>query len=165
MDMKVVMEKGNSLEILRVIGIHLRLAGVDRRTIADALGVSVEFLDKWYGIYVRHGAEGLWSRHKGSVGYLPETERNEIISYVAKQETMTLNDLISYIETKYGVVYESKQSYYDLLHEGRMSWKKTEKMNPKREESEVVPRREEIKKTPRTSGGYKGRQAGGMGRG
>ena len=62
-------------------------------------------------------------------------------------------------------MYESKQSYYDLLHEGRMSWKKTEKMNPKREESEVVPRREEIKKTPRTSGGYKGRQAGGMGRG
>lgn len=44
----------------------------------------------------------------------------------------------------YQVVYKSKQSYYDLLKEGGLSWKKTEKVNPKRDEAVVEKKREEI---------------------
>ena len=45
------------------------------------------------------------------------------------------------------MVYRSKQSYYDLLDAGGMSYHRSEKDNPKRDETQVLARREEIKKT------------------
>jgi len=51
-----------------------------------------------------------------------------------------------YVEEHFGVVYQSKQSYYDLLQLGGMSYHKSEKRNPKRDEAQVIARREEIKK-------------------
>ena len=33
--------------------------------------------------------------------------------------------------SEYDVIYESKQSYYDLFEEAGISWKKTAKLNPK----------------------------------
>ncbi len=34
--------------------------------------------------------------------------------------------------------YSSLSSYHKLLHEAGMSWKKTEKVNPKRDEEAVI---------------------------
>jgi hypothetical protein len=42
------------------------------------------------------------------------------------------------------VVYRSKQSYYQLLEAGGMSYHRSEKANPKRDEAQVLARREEI---------------------
>jgi len=41
-------------------------------------------------------------------------------------------------------VYKSKESYYQLLKEGGLSWKRSEKVNPKRDEEKVEQKREEI---------------------
>ena len=57
-----------------------------------------------------------------------------------------------YVEERYGVVYQSKQSYYDLLEVGGMSYHRSEKVNPKRDEAQVLARREEIKKNWRRGG-------------
>ena len=46
----------------------------------------------------------------------------------------------------YDVVYESKQSYYDLLEAAGLSWKKTSKVNPKADAKAVAA------KKPRSSG-------------
>ena len=51
-----------------------------------------------------------------------------------------------YVEERYGVVYHSKQSYYELLEAGGMSSHRSEKSNPKRDEAQVLTQREEIKK-------------------
>ena len=61
-------------------------------------------------------------------------------------ETVTVEEVRDYIEEHYGVVYQSKQSYYDLLEAGGMSYHRSEKGNPKRDEAQVLARREEIKK-------------------
>jgi putative transposase len=50
------------------------------------------------------------------------------------------------------VVYQSKQSYYELLEAGGMSDHRSEKGNPKRDEAQVLERREEIKKNWRRDG-------------
>jgi transposase len=50
------------------------------------------------------------------------------------------------IEARYGIVYQSKQSYYELLDASGLSYHCTEKGNPKRNEAQVLERREEIKK-------------------
>ena len=44
------------------------------------------------------------------------------------------------------MVYHSKQSYYDLLHEAGLSYHQTQATNPKRDEAPVLQKREEIKK-------------------
>ena len=44
------------------------------------------------------------------------------------------------------MVYHSKQSYYDLLHEAKLSWHQTQAVNPKGDEVQVLQKREEIKK-------------------
>jgi transposase len=62
-------------------------------------------------------------------------------------ETITVEAVRDYLEEQYGVVYESKQSYYDLMQAAGMSYHKSEKKNPRRDEGKVLERREEIKKS------------------
>lgn len=50
------------------------------------------------------------------------------------------------------MVYQSKQSYYELLEAGGMSYHRSEKSNPQRDQDQVLERREEIKKNWRRSG-------------
>ena len=54
--------------------------------------------------------------------------------------------LREYVDEQYAVVYQSKQSYDDLLHEAHSSWKKTEHSNPVRDEARVLAKREALKK-------------------
>jgi putative transposase len=42
-----------------------------------------------------------------------------------------LPELQAHLEDEYQVVFKSKQSYYDLLTEAGLSWKKSQKRNPK----------------------------------
>ena len=58
----------------------------------------------------------------------------------------SLADLVKYLKEVFEVEYKSMQSYYDLLHESNMSWHKSQKTNPRRDENQVLQRREEIKK-------------------
>jgi transposase len=66
--------------------------------------------------------------------------------------TVTLEEVRDEIEARYGIVYQSKQSYYDLLDASGLSYHRTEKSNPKRDEAQVLERREEIKKNWRRAG-------------
>jgi hypothetical protein len=50
------------------------------------------------------------------------------------------------VEAEHGIVYQSKQSDYDLLDAAGMSYHKSEKRNPNHDEQQVQERREEIKK-------------------
>ena len=58
-----------------------------------------------------------------------------------------MEELRDLIERRYDVVYQSKQSYYDILKEAGLSWHRTQAANPKKEEDLVLLKREEIKKT------------------
>lgn len=57
-----------------------------------------------------------------------------------------MEELRDLIERRYGVVYQSKQSYYDLLKAAGLSWHRTQTVNPKRDEGQVLLKREAIKK-------------------
>jgi putative transposase len=64
-----------------------------------------------------------------------------------------VEELRDYIERQFGIVYQSKQSYYDLLKEAGLSWHQTQAVNPKRDEGQVLLKREEIKKKTRGASG------------
>src|SRR5216684_980258 len=69
--------------------------------------------------------------------------------FSAAQICQVLNVSPQYVSKwkgQYGVVYQSKQSYYEFLEAGGMSYHRSEKVNPKRDAAQVLGRREEIKK-------------------
>lgn len=85
--------------------------------------------------------------YKGSEGYLSEAQKQEVVDFLKLQQSCSLETLTSYLEEKFDIIYKSKQSYYDLFDLAGMSWKKTEKINPKKDEQKVLEKQEDIKKT------------------
>ena len=121
--------------------------GLSATAVSELLKVSVQYVSKWKVKFEGEGASGLALGYVGSKGYLTEQERTATVAWIkACQPTLSVEQVRDYVEAEYEVVYESKQSYYDLLEAGGMSYHQTEKQNPKRDEGQVQARREEIKK-------------------
>ncbi len=134
-------------ECKRAFAVKLDLLEYSHSFIEELLDVSGSFIRKWRTQYERHGIDCLYVQYRGSQGYLSPEERAEVISFLTTKESYQVEDLRDYVEEQYDVIYKSKQSYYDLLHEAHISWKKTEKSNPARDEATVVAKREALKKT------------------
>ena len=110
------------------------------------LNVSPLYVSKWKGPYEAEGAAALRLGHRGSDGDLQKEARHEILQWIEGQETVSVEAVRDDVEVRYGVVYQSKQSDYDLWEAGGMSYHRSEKGNPKRDEAQVLTQREEIKK-------------------
>ena len=132
-------------EIKRAIAVKMVSQGFLTTDICDLLDVSDSFVSKWKTIYEEQGAKGLFLHYKGSQGFLTPHQRGEVILHLKNQTHFSVEELRDLIERRYGVVYPSKQSYYDLLKDAGISWHRTEPVNPKRDEHKVLQKREAIK--------------------
>lgn len=134
-------------EYKRGQAVKLSQAGLSRGEIAKALSVSEAFVSKWRGRYQRDGTAGLGLSYQGSAGFLSESEKEQVLDWLGQQSTqVSAESLSSYLDCQYGVRYRSKQSYYDLLSQAGMSYKKRQALNPNKDEQKVLDKREEIKK-------------------
>nr|WP_157999183.1 winged helix-turn-helix domain-containing protein [Anaplasma marginale] len=79
------------------------------------------------------GIAGLRLKYKGAKPLLNVEEKEEILKWLQQKNYWDLKELYSYILTNYNVTFKSKQSYYDLFKEAGISWKKSQKKNPKRD--------------------------------
>ena len=93
---------------------------------------------KWTGRYETGGVEALRLGYRGSESYLSVEQRREIEDWVGAHETVTVEEVRDYMEAHHGVVSQSKQSYYESLEAGGMSYHRSEKVNPKRDEAQVL---------------------------
>jgi len=141
-----IIDSPANLEVKRALAIKMILFGFKTEDICDLLNVSDSFVSKWKIIYENEGAGALELHYKGGTGFLTADQRDEIIFYLRNKPHCSVEELRDYIERYYGVVYQSKQSYYDLLKEGGLSWHQTQALNPKRDEAQMLQKREEIKK-------------------
>lgn len=135
-----------SLELKRAIAVKMVKRGFTYEQISEILNVSSFFIDKWRALYNKQGAKCFPVNYKGSEGYLTKEQYKEIDKFINTKSNCHLEALINFIKKEYGVVFKSKQTYYDLLHRAGMSWKKTEKANPKKDDKKVALKQEEIKK-------------------
>ncbi len=134
-----------SLELKRALAVQNTLVkGRSWNDVAQELGVSRAFICKWRSRYKKHGVEGLRLGYKGSKGYLSAKQKKEIIRWLHEQKYWSVNALKKEIDLRYDVVYKSKQSYYVLMHQARLSWKKNQKRNPKHDPELVKSKRNEI---------------------
>jgi putative transposase len=143
---KLIEETTDVRELKRALSVKLGEAGMAPEAIGEVLQVTPRAVRKWRKRYEREGVEGVHVRYRGSESYLSVAQRQEIEDWLGAQETITLEEVRDEIEARYGIVYQSKQSYYDLLDASGLSYHRTEKGNPKRNETQVLERREEIKK-------------------
>jgi putative transposase len=135
-----------SRELKRALAVKNTLAGHPWKDVMEELGVSWSFLGKWRQRYERQGVEGLKLGYKGSSGYLTPEAKADVIVWLQEPHHWSVADLRAYIHRRYGVEYQSRQSYYDLLHEAKLSWKKTQKRNPRADPEKVMATRTTIKK-------------------
>lgn len=140
-----VMNTGKPLETKRAIAVRMVMTGWMRHDVAEALDVSIAFVDKWKREYFEKGAGALRLRYKGSKGYLSKEKHQATLSWILEKETVTVDELYEYIMKEYGVEYRTRKSYTDLIHEAGFAWKKTEKTNPKRDEALIEAKKKKFR--------------------
>jgi putative transposase len=98
--------------------------------------------------------DGLLSAHQGARprAFLSPEKKAEVLAHIRSHRVFGFSDLVAYLQGVHGVSFKSGQSYYDLLHEAGMSWHKSRKTNPRRDEQKVQERRAEIKKNFKKKG-------------
>jgi putative transposase len=125
-------------ELKRAMVIQMRQQGYSYHQIASLLQVSESFIVKWQRLFQAQGVEGLQLGYWGTQGYLKPTDKQAVMLWLQQRQTCQLEELVTHIELTYGVVFQSKQSYYDLLHQAGLSWKKTQSRRPKKDEAQVA---------------------------
>lgn len=120
-------------ELKRALAVQMVLQDYRHREIHCVLQVSSGFISKWTQAFKQQGVKGLQLQHKGSTGYLDDGERLAVVQWLKQKNYWNLQELQAYLENSYDVVFRSLQSYYELFHVAGISWKKTQKRNPKKD--------------------------------
>lgn len=118
-------------ELKRAVAVQMYLSGMKHREIQGILSVSSGFISKWTQQYELGGIEHLRLGHRGSSGYLTDEQRAKVLNWIKTQQYWHLPELQAHLEDEYQVLFKSKQSYYDLFTAAGLSWKKSQKRNPK----------------------------------
>jgi putative transposase len=108
------------------------------------LGLGSGYVSKWTKIYVEKGLEGLLLGYKGKSGYLREIQNQAVNTFLQAKNYWNLVELQEYIEGEYNVVFESKQSYYVIFEKAGISWKKTQKHNPKGDSTVIAKKKRKL---------------------
>ena len=139
-----------SLEQKRALAIKMVIQGYTYEQISELLNVSAFFIDKYRALYKKQGATCFSLKYKGSKSFLTKEQLIEVNKFINTKSNCNIEELIAVIKKRYRVNFKSKQTYYDLLHDAGMSWKKTEKVNPKKDDEKVALKQAELKKKSKT---------------
>lgn len=134
----------DSRELKRALAVKMTLEKRPWKQVAHDLAVTTGFISKWRSKYTKEGLHSLRMGYKGSTGSLSRDERAEVIQWIQAHPFCGVDGLYRYLDVHYTVVYAVKQSYYNLLHDARISWKKTQKTNPNSDPAQVKETRQTI---------------------
>lgn len=127
---ELIASNPNPRELKRALAVKMRIQGLKHREIQAVLGVQSSYISRWEKRYRENCVAGLRLGHKGSSGYLSDSQRQAVVEWIQQKIQRTLWELIDHIEQCYGVVYRSLQSYYELLKSAGMSWHQGRKKVP-----------------------------------
>ena len=133
-------------QVKKALAVKLLYQGYGYESTTQILDVSLGALSNWKQAYEEEGLEGFRPHHKGRKSYLSSGQKEEVLQWLQQKDIWTIGELEHYLASVYDVVYESKQSYYDLFAAAGMSWKKTSKVNPKADPEQVTAKKAEIQR-------------------
>jgi transposase len=140
-------ESRDAREYRRAIAVKLAIQGYLYEFIGDMLQVSPSFVSKAKQAYDANGIAGLQLRYQGSQPYLSVEQQQALIQWLKSQQEWSIERLSDYIETTFGIVFQSRQSYYQLLKDAEISYKKAQTIHPESDPDRVAAK----KKRYRTS--------------
>jgi putative transposase len=120
-------------ELKRALAVQMVLKRYLYRQIAEILNVSDSFISKWWRVFEADGVIGLQLSYQGSKGYLNAGQRQTVINWLQQKNYWNLTQLQQHIQDTYSIKFKSRQSYYELFAVAGISWKKTQKSNPKKD--------------------------------
>ena len=132
-------------ELKRALAVKMVRQNYSYYQIRDTLGVSVGFISKYLQKFEADGIEGLKLKHKGSQGYLTSEQKQATLEWLNRKNYWQLSELQTYLEANYDVRFASFQSYYALFSEAGISWKKTQKSNPRKNPDLVNQKKTSLK--------------------
>ena len=141
---KFIKEAKDARELKRAQAVKMILQQKSYHEIKECVGVSHSFISKWKNQVLLNGVESLRVQYKGGKGYLKTEQVEEIIEWLQCQKNWSTDQLRAHIDEHYGVVFQSNQSYYSLFEKAKISWKKTQKKNPKKDDKLVEIKKQEI---------------------
>lgn len=129
----------------RALAVKMSLQGYFLANVTEILQVSAPFVSKWKGVYLTEGITGLNLGYEGPKPLLSVEQRNQVLAWLKERNNWSLNELECYLIEKFDVIYVSKQSYYDLLHEAGLTYKKAQRSNPKKDLEQVKLKKKSLK--------------------
>lgn len=139
-------EHRDSREYRRGLAVKWMLQGYEYSTICDLLDVTPGFVSQMKRAYHEHGADGLRLKYRGATPFLTDPERQAVIAWLKEQQTWSVEHLRTHLETTYDVVYQSTQSYYDLLADAGITYKQSQRTNPKHDVEQVAAKKKPSKR-------------------
>ena len=137
-------DKRDSREYRRALAVKLALQGYLYEAIGDMLDVTPGFVSQAKHAYETQGTAGLTLKYQGTQPYLSASERQAVIEWLKLQQEWSVERLHAHIETTYGVVFQSRQSYYQLLADAGITYKQAQRANPKRDEERVAAKKKKL---------------------
>lgn len=131
--LKFIKSNPDPREMQRPLAVKLVKENYSYSQIQQILNVSIGFISKWNNVFFSQGLEGLKLGYRGDTGYLTFEQKAEITTWSKTKDYWDITELELYVSEKYGVSFKSKQSYYDLFALAGISWKKSQKKNPKKD--------------------------------
>lgn len=133
-------------EYKRALVVQLCERGQRAADVARLLQVSEAFISTCRKRYAADGVASFALGYQGGTSFLSGDERAEVLSWIAAQERPNVRGLYTYLKDTFGVVYESRQSYYNLLKAAGLSHKQIQARNPKKTKKRL--RLSEMKSSP-----------------
>ena len=118
-------------ELKRALAVKMALQDEPYSNITQVLEMHKSSITSWKQRFEIQGLEGIKLAYKGAKSYLTSAQRAEVIIWLKTKNSWNLEELVNHLDEQYGVIYQSKQSYYELLSSANISWKKSQKVNPK----------------------------------
>ncbi len=117
-------------ELKRALAVKLALQGTPYAKITTLLGMRKSWITKWKQKFETAGLDGIKLGYQGSKSYLTLEQRVDVITWLQTKEYINIDELFTYLDEHYDVIYQSKQSYYDFLSAANISWNSSQKNNP-----------------------------------
>jgi putative transposase len=133
-------------EYKRALVVQLCERGYRAAEVARMLQVSEAFVSTCRKRYAADGVASFTLGYRGGTSCLSADERSEALTWIAAQERPNVRSVRTYLQETFGVVYESRQSYYNLLKEAGLSHKQIQARNPKKTKKRSRP--SETKSSP-----------------
>ena len=146
----------------RYQAVRLYGTGYPLRTIRDVTGCSTSSLREWVQVYRHSGLDGLADhRTGGNAAKLTSDQRHDLearlnqftpfqlfgsAAHTPSGQFWTVEDLEDAVRRWFGVQYQSRVSYYNLLHACGFSYQRTEKVFKSQRFGEIAAFQEMVEK-------------------